>query len=322
MYTPQLLKSNWIKEEDTRIIDNNAVIEARIKDYFEAQKKQKRAAEDGGSEYFDEYNSARLDALMSDQSRSNAHLKNLAGFDAHVGTGEDDAAEAEEDFSGDYYESEEDFRQGQVPESDPDPLFNESDRIIEEARRRADEIIAAANEEVFSLKEEAEKRGYEEGRLKGEEDGRQEALKNSADQYEEKKKQLEAEYQKMLDEIEPEMVDTLTRIYERVFDVNLSSEKKIILHLLKNTLSKIEDSSNLIVHISPNDYDEVEDEKDRLLSAIPHPNVNLEIIEDPLLKANECMVEADGGIFDCSLGTELSELSRKLKLLAFDRRRD
>ena len=59
-----------------------------------------------------------------------------------------------------------------------------------------------------------------------------------------------------------------------------------------------------------------------LSASINNPNATMELIDDPLLNEGECMVETDGGIFDCSLGVELSELSRKLRLLAFDRRRN
>ena len=49
------------------------------------------------------------------------------------------------------------------------------------------------------------------------------------------------------------------------------------------------------------------------------PNSTLEIIEDPTLRENECIIESEGGLFDCSLGIELEELTRTLKLLSFDR---
>ena len=38
-----------------------------------------------------------------------------------------------------------------------------------------------------------------------------------------------------------------------------------------------------------------------------------------MLKENECVIETNAGVFDCSLGVELEELSRKLRLLSFER---
>ena len=48
-------------------------------------------------------------------------------------------------------------------------------------------------------------------------------------------------------------------------------------------------------------------------------NATMEIIEDVSLHKNECLIETEGGIFDCGLGTQLSELTRKLKLLSYEK---
>ena len=45
----------------------------------------------------------------------------------------------------------------------------------------------------------------------------------------------------------------------------------------------------------------------------------VEIIEDVTLRKNECMIETDGGIFDCGLGTQLEGLTNKLKVLSFEK---
>ena len=43
----------------------------------------------------------------------------------------------------------------------------------------------------------------------------------------------------------------------------------------------------------------------------------VDIIPDMTLVPSQCMIETEGGIYDCSLGTELKELTRKLMLLSF-----
>ena len=45
--------------------------------------------------------------------------------------------------------------------------------------------------------------------------------------------------------------------------------------------------------------------------------VSLEIIADMTLSKNDCMIETEGGIFDCGLGTQLQELGKQLKLLSY-----
>ncbi len=211
-------------------------------------------------------------------------------------------------------------------ESVPDPQFDmeamqaEIDLKLQQAQEKADMIVQDAMEQADQIRNDAVEQGRNEGYNAGYQEGvaAAEALK---DEIEQQRGDLEKEYQQIVDELEPEMVDILTQIYEHVFNIELREDKGIILHLLKTTLSRIEPGNDLIVHVSSDDYDDVMDERDTLQAAITSPNTTMEIIEDPLLKENECMIESDSGVFDCSLGVELSEITRKLKLLSFDRKR-
>ncbi|WP_026509967.1 FliH/SctL family protein [Butyrivibrio sp. LC3010] len=191
-------------------------------------------------------------------------------------------------------------------------------QIIDNANAQANEIAKNAENLKNQAIEEGRNAGYEEGKRKAEEEIDQMKAAAEAEIAEERKKQ-QADFQQLIASIEPDMVDTLTQIYEHVFNVDLRENKDIILHLIRTTLGKVESGSDIILHISSDDYDLVIDERATLDEAMASPNSTLEIIEDPLLNENECIIESDGGVFDCSLGVELSELSRKLKLLSFDR---
>ncbi len=211
-------------------------------------------------------------------------------------------------------------------ESVPDPQFDmqaiqaEADLKLQQAQEQADMILQQAYQEADNVRANAVDQGRQEGYQAGYNEGMMAAQAQQED-IEQQRAELEKEYQQLVDELEPEMVDVLTQIYEHVLGIELREDKGIILHLLKSTLSRIEPGKDLIVHISSDDYDDVMDEKETLDACITSPNTTMEIIEDPLLKGNECMIESDSGVFDCSLGVELSELTRKLKLLSFDRKR-
>ena len=206
----------------------------------------------------------------------------------------------------------------------PDPQFDmeamqaEIDLKLQQAQEQADAIIQDAQEQANALISQAQEEGHRQGYEAGYQEGVAAAESLKAE-IEQQRGDLEAEYQQIVDGLEPEMVDVLTQIYEHVLGIELREDKGIILHLLKTTLSRIEPGNNIIVHVSSDDYDDVIDERASLEACITSPSTTMEIIEDPLLKENECMIESDSGIFDCSLGVELSELSRKLKLLSFDR---
>lgn len=210
----------------------------------------------------------------------------------------------------------------ETPQINLEDIQAQIDEQIRMAEEQAQQIVAAANEEADQIRAQAEEEGRNAGYEAGFAQGSQEAEQLKADaeaEIAEEKEKMQADFQQLVNSIEPDMVDTLTNIYEHVFNVDLRENKDIIMHLLKTTLSKMESGTDIILHISSDDYDLVTDEKPALEEAMGSPNSTLEIVEDPLLKENECILESEGGVFDCSLGVELSELARKLKLLSYDR---
>ncbi|WP_026524291.1 FliH/SctL family protein [Butyrivibrio sp. MB2005] len=231
--------------------------------------------------------------------------------------------------------SDEDMNLGMEMEEPPasemipeEPQFNldEIQAQIDEQLRMADEqakqIVADAQAQAEEIRNQAQEEGKAAGYEEGYQQGIAEAEQLKADaqaEIEEEKNKLQADFQQLINTIEPDMVDALTSVYEHVFNVEFKDNKDIILHLIRTTLSKMDSGISIILHISSDDYDLVSDEKPSLEEAMASPNSTLEIIEDPLLKENECIIESEGGVFDCSLGVELSELARKLKLLSYDR---
>jgi flagellar assembly protein FliH len=279
-------------ESDARIIDNNELANKKIEEFQEQELKRQRAmmAEDEGfspegdenSDFSPGIDMEQLDQLTEDQSI--------------LGAPNED------------------------PQFDMEAMQAEIDFKLQQASEQAEAIINDAQNQAEEIKQGAIEQGHQEGYDAGYQEGMAAVESLKAD-IEAQREGLEKEYQMLVDELEPEMVDVLTQIYEHVLGIELRDDKGIILHLLKSTLSRIEPGNDLIVHVSSDDYDEVMDEKEALNACVTSPNTTMEIIEDPLLKENECMIESDSGVFDCSLGVELSEISRKLKLLSFDRKK-
>ncbi len=203
---------------------------------------------------------------------------------------------------------------------------------LEQVRREAGEILAKAKEDAAAqqeiyLKEARQQIEAERANVlaQAKEQGYAEGFKKAENEFARKEQDLkrrelamEAEYDKLLESLETEMIDALSGIYEHLFQVELSSYRGVLVHLLTSALRKIEGGRDFLVHISPEDYPYVSMEK-KQLSAVISPSATLELVEDHTLKKNECMIETEGGIFDCGLGTQLSELGRKLKLLSYEK---
>lgn len=180
---------------------------------------------------------------------------------------------------------------------------------IENMKREAADALSAEREQILL---ETRELGYQDGLEKGRQE--MEAARRA---LEEEGKQLRAQYDSLIEELEPQFIDTLSGIYEHIFHVELSGYRDIVVHLIADTLRKTEGARNYIVHVSKEDYPYVSMQKKQLTAGAGA--VLLEVVEDITLSKNQALIETDGGIFDCSLGTQLAELGKKLRLLSYDK---
>jgi flagellar assembly protein FliH len=286
-----LYKAGWVTldQSDKRVIDNNELIDQKILKFREEERKRQAVKAAENSE----------NAESEDGFTEGLNAEQLSQLTEDVGMLPDPD------------------QQTAVSEAEMQSQVNEQ---LEEAGRQAKQLVEDAQAQAQQIRQDAEDEGRNAGYNDGYQNGAAEA-ENLKKEIAKRGEELESEYRKMADSLEPEMVDALTQIYEHVFDVDLRNDKDIILHLLQTALSRIESGNDYIIHVSPDDYDMITDEKDKLRENITSPNATMEIIEDPMMKENECIIETDGGVFDCSVGVELEELSRKLKLLSFERKR-
>ena len=70
--------------------------------------------------------------------------------------------------------------------------------------------------------------------------------------------------------------------------------------------------------MSAADYDRVQSDKEDIAKGTGVLPDRFEIIEDVTLKTGDCMIESDGGIWDCGLGTQLELLVKQLKILSYE----
>ena len=199
-----------------------------------------------------------------------------------------------------------------------DAAHMEAEKIIDTAKASAAKIESDASAKANSIMEEARNQGYESGYSEGMSKAAQE-MQDMREALDKEKQELEELYQKRLNDMEPELVETITDVYEHILKTDLKIHKTIAGHLVANALRNIEGARSFFIHISKDNFDSVHSRKGVLEEAVKVPGSIIEIMEDISLPPDSCMIETDGGIFDCSLGTELSELSTKLRMLSFSK---
>lgn len=195
-----------------------------------------------------------------------------------------------------------------------------------------EELIAQAQEEIEIMRanamselelirmdaiQSAQSQGYEEGRRQAMQE--MEAMRQD---IEVERMRLQTWYEQQIDELEPLFVKTLTGIYEKVFEVGLDNQQEIIVNLLRNTMKKLDGCKNFLVHVSAADYQYVKEHKEELLSDSSQEGTVVDIVEDSMIRENECTIETINGIYDCGIGTQMKELRKKLTLLSYDGRQE
>ncbi|MBQ6695633.1 MAG: hypothetical protein IJN16_02915 [Lachnospiraceae bacterium] len=193
----------------------------------------------------------------------------------------------------------------------------EAERLVANAKAQADTIVAEGMEQAALSK----KNVLEEARMNGYREGINRANKEVEEmkaQLAARQKALESEYEAQFQSMEMDLVETITNIYEHIFNVDLRSNREILLHLITTTMRKVEGGRSFIIHVSKEDYPMVSMQKKQILSGLVTSSTSVDVIEDLTLAKGECFIEAEGGIFECGIGTQLKELNKKLRILSYE----
>ncbi len=286
-----------VQVEEKRVINSNELAERRIEEQAQKLAQERQAglmnSGDGSEDGFTAGLSAeQMEGLLSDDESEEGSRSNVIKANAN--------AERAQILSDAQQEAEE--------------LLT---RAREQAEMQAGQILSDAREQAEAAREsiivQARQQGYQEGVHRAEIE-----LARKEQELSERLKAMEAEYEGFVDQLEPRFVDAITGVYEHLFQVELSSYRDILMNLIAATVRQVE-GRDFLVHVSAEDYPYVSMEKKQLTDALTSPNATLELVEDITLRHNECMIETEGGIYDCGLGTQLSELAQKLKLLSYEK---
>ena len=273
-----LLKRSSVINKDERVIDYNDLIKKKIQTIMESKHNEMDA--DG---FINGLHADVVEELISDDGTADALTDDAA-------MGEQQAAASLENANA------------------------EAERIIEEARLQAEQIIADANKNADAAFEEAKQNGYYEGNEKAQEEMNIKQAQLEAE-FDNKRKELEQEYNNLKESIEPELVEVITDVFRKVTGVVAEDNQEIILHLINDVMHNADGSRDYVIKVSPDDYKFLVNNQGKIYCAMSR-EVNIDIVEDATLERNQCMIETNTGIFNCSLDIELNNLIKNIKLLS------
>lgn len=190
----------------------------------------------------------------------------------------------------------------------------EAERVLSEAKAQAQTVLTQAQLEAEKIREEAQQQGYADGDAKAQKELSEKRIRLE-NEYSAKSSRLEQDYVTKRDNMENELVDVILEVFNKVFHIQFDNKKHILMHLINNTILNIEGERKFRIKVADNNVLFLENHREDILERVGH-GIELEFIADSSMNGNDCLIETDSGVFDCSLGMQLESLIKDIRSLS------
>lgn len=206
-----------------------------------------------------------------------------------------------------------------------DSYENLAKNILENARRKADKIVADSYREVQSLEENAVKKGYDEGYDRGYKEGQDKGYKDSYEKYlkkgeEEYKKtvdncnnillQAQNEYDKYLKDKEKEVRELVESIVYQVLKREVKDCDSLN-DVIYDVLEKNKKAKSIVVRCNENYLEEVKGNIEEWRIKLPFKG-EIFVIEDNLASDGKVVIETEMGKVIVDINIALEKLKNML----------
>ncbi len=199
-------------------------------------------------------------------------------------------------------------------EEEEELLRQKREQILEGAKEQAAQILKEAEAEAKKASEIL----YEEARNKGYQDGMQKGMAEISEKEKELSdliKQQNQDYLTRINDLEPEFAKVTAMLIEKITGIMVEDKKDVIHYLIHKAIINADNSKSYVIRISSDDYDFVLSKKQELQNLVKQ-EVEVDVALDKDLNKNQCMIETDTSIIDCSLDVQLNHLIQDIKLLS------
>jgi len=212
------------------------------------------------------------------------------------------------------------------PEPEPDPVSFaqiQAEQILEDARRRAEEILDQARLEAEikaqELFESTRQSAMESGRAEGLAQGATQALQEGHRLQERQAKELAAEFDRFLeragaaldrqmDENVDELRDLAIAIAEKVVCVSLKSSSEVICRMIQTAIDKRKRREWAHIYIAECDAKHLSKVPASLMNALSALSDRVRIIPMADDEAGTCIIETPDEIVDASAATQMNNI--------------
>lgn len=222
--------------------------------------------------------------------------------------------EAEAEFTEGLFAKELELEPEPEPQIDYEAQAREqAQQILAEAREQASQLHEQAVSDAESLRKTAQQEGYDAGYAEAVQEA-DEKLKSGQEALDRREQELQKQYEETMADLEPRLLDTILTVFDEVFQMQFCGKREMLLHLVKNAMRGIRETKHYKIRVSEQEVSFLREHKAKLQEKIGE-DVQIEIVMDTELGESQCIIDADSGVYDCSLDTELDNLIRDLRSL-------
>lgn len=209
-----------------------------------------------------------------------------------------------------------------------------SQKLMDEAKEQADQIVKDAITYSNSLRQEAlvEKRKWEEekqelyektsqeGFQAGMIDGREQGYQEYIDLLSEARQIIDAskhDYEQYLESSEEVILKLAMTVAEKIIGVHLDDKPEDFTYLVKKAIKEVKEHTDITIQVHPRFYQFVIEQKEELITIL-NRETDLFIFPNEDLGEVDCVIESSFGKINASVDTQLSEIKEKLLSLLLE----
>ncbi|HAX72557.1 MAG TPA: hypothetical protein DCY20_03405 [Firmicutes bacterium] len=193
-----------------------------------------------------------------------------------------------------------------------------SQLLIKEAMEQKNQLIESARLEAEQLKKQAYNEAYEQGYKKGAQDGHEEGFKQVVlestahlDSLKQEYFKAQAQISTYLDTMNPQLLDLMKNIVEKMTLQELEGAENKIMPLLSEALKEISQRKQIFIKTHANVYDVVKTHESEIQEMCVYGNIR--ILKDLSLEPFGCVIETESEMINLQLSKQLDNLFQELE---------
>lgn len=197
-------------------------------------------------------------------------------------------------------------------------IERKKNEVLNDAVKKADEIIQQADLEASDIKQNACEDGYQEGFKVGYSEGYNHGINEAnseAQSIRNAAKDLltscHEETRKYIKDSEKEIINLSIEIAKQIIGIETSVNPDAVFKIAEKVISRAVERKQVVLRVNPDDFNIVKGRKDEL-SMYVEDSSNIVVIADPKIPRGGITAETPSGFVDGKIDTQLQTIMKKL----------